>query len=146
MISAGFIVLSKDLSKILLGRASSDMWTTFKGHVETGETELDAAIRELKEESGIDISTSESLQKNMSSGIVHEYQLKNKRVKLYLLVDSDNVLDGFTFFCNSYYGNGKPEILDYKWMDIDEAEKKVFNSQKPMVSFVRTIKESRNVR
>lgn len=145
MISAGFIILNGDMSKILLGRASSGHWTTFKGHVEQGESELDAAIRELKEESGIDILTSEKLQKSISSGVVHEYNVKTKRVKLYLLIDSESVLAESKFSCRSFYEDGKPEILEYKWMDFDEASRSVFYSQKTMVDLVRTLKECKYV-
>ncbi|MEO8582094.1 MAG: NUDIX domain-containing protein [Patescibacteria group bacterium] len=50
--SAGGVVLNED-GKILIVSQKGDSWSLPKGHVETGEELLDAARREVAEESGI---------------------------------------------------------------------------------------------
>lgn len=131
-ISAGFIVVSKD-NKILIGKGSNrekNCWTVFKGTQEEGESLIDTAIRELKEESGIDINSSEGLQKSISTMPIHSYSMKKKNVHLFLLKDDDGILDDFEFKCESRIdGVGPPEILAYKWVDIDELNRYLFFSQ-----------------
>lgn len=53
--SAGLIIFRKEGSSIkyLLLHYSAGHWDFPKGHVEQGETDMDAALRELKEETGI---------------------------------------------------------------------------------------------
>ena len=50
--SAGGIVLNKE-NKILIVNQNYDSWSLPKGHVDQGETILEAAKREIYEESGI---------------------------------------------------------------------------------------------
>jgi len=131
-VSTGFIVVSKD-NKILIGKGcnrSSNCWTVFKGGVEEGESWIETAIRELKEESGIDINSSVVLQKSISTVPVHSYSMRKKDVYLYLLKDDEGILDDFDFCCDSRVeGDGPPEILAYKWVDIDELNDYLFFSQ-----------------
>ena len=102
--SAGFIVVSKT-GRILLGKAESHSppycYTAFKGGVEAGEDLLQTAIRELKEESGIDINIEERLNRNISSSPVFNYSLKHKNVYLFMLNDITGFLDDFNFNCTS---------------------------------------------
>lgn len=58
-ISAMAIVITKRKKVLLLN--SEGEWVFPKGHVEASESLVDAAIREIKEESDIDISSSECL-------------------------------------------------------------------------------------
>ena len=51
--SAGGVVIS-DLGKVLIVSQKGDSWSLPKGHVEEGEEMLDAARREVLEESGIE--------------------------------------------------------------------------------------------
>lgn len=50
--SAGGIVINES-GKILIVSQNSDSWSLPKGHLDDDETELDAAIREIREESGL---------------------------------------------------------------------------------------------
>lgn len=53
---AGAVILnSKEDSILLLFRGPLKDWTFPKGHIEDGENELDAMIREVKEETGLDV-------------------------------------------------------------------------------------------
>ena len=52
--SCGAIVINKN-NKILLVHHNAGHWDFPKGHIENGETEEQTAIREVKEETNIDI-------------------------------------------------------------------------------------------
>ena len=143
--SAGFIVVSK-IGKILLGKAESHnppfCWTIFKGGTEAGENLLQTAIRELREESGIDINIEERLNRNISPNPVFDYSLKHKNVYLFMLNDITGFLDDFKFNCTSYWGvDNKPEILDYQWVTIDDMEDYIFPSQRGLVDYLKAKKE-----
>ncbi|MCG3176137.1 MAG: hypothetical protein MOGMAGMI_01077 [Candidatus Omnitrophica bacterium] len=51
-ISAGGVVVGRD-GRILVVNQNGDSWSLPKGHLEAGESELDAARREIAEESGV---------------------------------------------------------------------------------------------
>ncbi len=53
IVSAGGIVFLND--SILLLKKRKGMWVLPKGRVEQGETTIQAAVREVKEETGIDV-------------------------------------------------------------------------------------------
>lgn len=55
--SCGCIVLDND--KVLLVKHNKGHWDFPKGHIEDGETELETAIRETKEETNIDVEINE---------------------------------------------------------------------------------------
>ncbi len=50
--SAGGIVLNND-GEVLVVNQNGDSWSLPKGHVEKGETDLECAIREIREEAGV---------------------------------------------------------------------------------------------
>lgn len=53
---AGGIILNNDRSGIaIIYRANSNDWSFPKGHIEKGESSLDACMREIKEETGLDV-------------------------------------------------------------------------------------------
>jgi len=64
MISAGIVVYKKQDGKVeyLLLRNAKGHWDFAKGKIEEGETEKDAAIRELKEEAGIEVEISDGFK------------------------------------------------------------------------------------
>ena len=56
--SCGAIVYRKyhgNLEILLIKHVNSGHWSFPKGHVEAGETEVETALREIKEETGIDV-------------------------------------------------------------------------------------------
>ena len=53
--SAGAVVIV-DHRVLLLRRSDRDEWVFPKGHLETGETPEDAAVREVREETGLEIA------------------------------------------------------------------------------------------
>lgn len=139
-ISSGFII-KNNKNEILLGKVlshnSPNQYTVFKGKVEEGETLLEAAIRELHEEAGIDINSNHRLNKYVSNSPIFSYSMKKKEVVLFLLEDIEDVLTDFEFKCSSYWGGHNPEIDEYAWIPIEEMQDKVFNSQKSMANFLK---------
>lgn len=51
--SAGGVVVNTDTGDVLLVRQPNDVWSLPKGHIEANENPLDAAKREIFEESGV---------------------------------------------------------------------------------------------
>ena len=141
LISAGFIVRSKD-GRILLGQTNKypkkQCWTVFKGQQEEGESLMATAVRELKEEAGIDILRSKELQLSHSTSPFFTFPMKDKDVVLYLLDDTEDVLKDAEFKCSSYWGPSKtPEICGYQWATYDEMESLIFPSQRGLVKYLR---------
>lgn len=76
--SCGAIVINKN-NKILLVHHNAGHWDLPKGHIENGETEEQTAIREVKEETNIDIiinnkyryTTSYSPKENVMKEVVY---------------------------------------------------------------------------
>lgn len=53
---AGGIILNNDRSRIaIIYRGNGNDWSFPKGHIEKGESPLDACTREIKEETGLDV-------------------------------------------------------------------------------------------
>jgi ADP-ribose pyrophosphatase YjhB (NUDIX family) len=69
---AGGVVWNPALGVVVVNQ-NNDSWSLPKGHVEAGETHLEAAIREIEEETGI---TKENLQFISSLGTYERSQIK----------------------------------------------------------------------
>ena len=115
-LSCGFIVVNKKNPKQILachpnGRKANVFgnYDIPKGHLENSETTLEAAIRELKEETGYEITD----EKIYDCGLFQ--YLKNKDLYVYLMfVDCDI----HELHCDSKFevrGKMVPEIIGYKW-------------------------------
>ena len=114
-ISSMAIVIAKKEKKLkVLLLNSEGEWVFPKGHVEANETELDAAIRELYEESNVKVNAQESI------GQVDEY-------KFYFSGENAvKVIKVFAFIINdereiTYYKN--EGFIDGKWVEVDYALK-----------------------
>jgi len=140
VVSSGFVVKSRD-GRFLLGKADGhkepDCWTVFKGQQEDEETLMDTAIRELKEESGIDISADHRLNKNISTNTIYSYNLRHKDVFLFMLTDKEGVLNNFEFSCSSCWKDDRPEISDYKWVTLEEMYDHIFPSQRGLIDTLK---------
>lgn len=135
IISSGFAVISNDY-KILLGKTKKHnpkgSWTVFKGQREEGETLIETAIRELQEESGIDVMNDDRLNKYTSTSPFYVFGLNDKTVHIFLLQDKENALDNYKFNCNSYFEQ-IPEISEYEWFELEDASNKVYPSQRGLI-------------
>ena len=141
IVSSGFVILNRR-EEVLLGRVDAHdppyQYTVFKGQQEKGESLLDTAIRELQEETGIDVLTEHKLNRYISTDYVFTYHMKNKDVYLYSLEDVEGVLDNFECFCSSLWGETQhPEISGYKWVKMKDLYDHLFPSQRGLVKFLQ---------
>lgn len=103
--SCGCIVLNN--GKILMIRHNEGHWDLPKGHVEDGETEVETAIREVKEETNVDVEVNEKYRYTLG------YSPK------------ENVWKEVVYFVASKKG-GKiqaqlEEVQNVEWVEISEA-------------------------
>ncbi len=93
-----------------------------KGHPLAHETPLQAAIREVKEETGVDADPVEELGE-ISYTYARKGQTVDKRVAFYLLSYRRGEL------------SGDHEIADVRWMELEEAVRSLtFSGEREMVS------------
>ena len=117
--SCGCIVINEN-NEVLLIHHNAGHWDFPKGHVEEGETEVQTAIREVKEETNIDVEVNEKYR------YVTEYSPK------------ENVMKKVIFFLAKNISNNKEaqleEVSEVKWFNIEEAiEKITYNTSKEIL-------------
>lgn len=127
--SAGFLIRSDN--KYLLCRAygGRENWGVPKGHVEEGESALDAAYRETLEETGLDLR---KFDIEVNPYIYQMYSLKKKDVIVYFAEDKSGVLIDQHLKCTTYIDRDvkKPEIDKFLWLSKKDAKKIITKSQK----------------
>lgn len=112
--SCGAIVfyIKDNLEKILLIKhANSGHWAFPKGHVETGETEIQTAIREIKEETGVDVEIDKSFRSIVT------YSPKKEVVK--------DVVYFFAIAKGYDTHRQVSEVAEVQWVDMYEAQASV---------------------
>ena len=117
--SCGCIVMN-DKKEILLIHHNAGHWDFPKGHVEEGETEVQTAIREVKEETNIDVEVNEKYRYTV------EYSPK------------EDVMKEVVFFlAKNISNNGEAqleEVSEVKWFKLDEAIQKItYNTSKEIL-------------
>lgn len=116
--SCGCIIVHENKILICRPRWDSEEWNIPKGKMNDDETSyLATAIRETKEECNIDINVNKRIE---TIGLVPYLKKKN----LYLFLVEIKTIPEIK--CNSFYKSNegfKPEMIDYKWIDIDEYDK-----------------------
>lgn len=104
--SCGCIILN-DKNEILLILQTEGHWGLPKGHVEEGEAEEQTAIREVKEETNIDVIVNTNLKYSM---VYNPKEDVEKEVVYFIAKNTSN--------------DCKPqleEVQEMKWLDIDNA-------------------------
>ena len=107
--SCGAIVfyLKGDTEQILLIKhANSGHWSFPKGHVEAGETEVETAVREIKEETGVNAVIDTRFRE------VVTYSPKKDVLK--------DVVYFFATTEDYETSNQEEEVSEIKWMDMDK--------------------------
>lgn len=104
--SCGTIIIKND--EVLVIKQQSGFCCFPKGHVENGETEVETAIRETKEETNIDVEVNENLRFEMS------------------YITDKNIDKTVVFFVakplNEELIIQEEELSDAKWVKMDEVE------------------------
>ena len=127
--SCGAIVYRKfhgNTEILLIKHVNSGHWSFPKGHVESGETEVETALREIKEETGIDVIIDSTFREIVS------YCPKKGTQKI--------VVSFLAKAKNSDYIPQREEIADIKWVEIDRAQSVLsYENDKSIVAKARTI-------
>lgn len=108
--SCGCIVINNK-NEVLLIHHNKGHWDFPKGHVENGETEIQTAIREVKEETNIDVEVNEK----------YRYTTQYS--------PEENVMKDVVYFLAKNINNNKEaqleEVSEVKWVKFEEAIEKI---------------------
>jgi predicted NUDIX family NTP pyrophosphohydrolase len=139
LVTCGIYLYDTRQQRILVCHATGSSWKQWsipKGLKSEGEQSLDAARRELKEETGIDtreINVVKILQLPTA-----KYQKQNKTLESFLLV-TDSDLGHHVFTCKSLGLNAVPEVDSWKWITFEQAETWLHESQQRNIESVRKL-------
>lgn len=126
--SSGTVVFHKGKDKVeyLLLHYQAGHWDFPKGHIEMEEGEKEAALRELKEEAGIDGNIVEGFNEKVRYFFRRQKELVSKEV-VFFVVETKN-----TQVTLSY------EHIGFKWLPYDEAVKQLtFKNAKDLLKKTR---------
>ena len=121
--SCGCIIIN-DKKEVLLVHHNKGHWDFPKGHVEDGETEIQTAIREVKEETNIDVEVDEAYRYTV------EYSPKEDVIKEVVFFLAKNI---------NYNKNAQvEEVSEVKWFKLEEAlEKITYDTSKQLLQQVK---------
>ena len=108
--SCGCIIINSKNEVLLVYEKERNFWGFPKGHVEEGETEVQTALREVKEEVNLDVKIDESVRFESE----YSFENINKTVVFYLAspINEEVIMQ-------------ESEIEEYKWCSYDEAIKMI---------------------
>ena len=110
---------------VALLRDVNNCWVIPKGHLEKNETFIEAAIREVKEETNVDITTHDFVDKVGEYKYCSNLEGTMKLIKIYLFK-----VDEFQTIVPSV----KENFVDGKWLLLREAiEKSTYQEQKSAI-------------
>ncbi len=93
------LIKGKVKSKVMMIKGRTG-WIFPKGHVEDNETEEEAAIRECKEESGVDISNAERIGKvDEYTILIDAYHMGMSREDFYKVYQTDCIRKLISVYC-----------------------------------------------
>ena len=117
-VSAGGLVISESNPSLIAlishkNRGGGLDWVIPKGHVELGENYLQTAVREIREETGIESKIVEKIGE-----ISYSFKIGPKRIKKtvhhYLLQQVGGSLNA--------YNDPTGEVMDVQWFELDRLE------------------------
>ena len=119
--SCGAVIFEND--KVLVIQQVKGHWGFPKGHVEEGETEVETAIREIKEETNLDVEIDE----------------KHRYIETYF--PKENVKKDVVFFIAKKIGGEikvqEEEVVQTEWLSPKEAiERVTYDSSKKIMNKV----------
>lgn len=122
MKTCGFLLQYKDTYLICRSTQSRNVWGIPKGKREKGESEIEAAIRELKEETNITL-TIEDIHNSYEPFLIYD---TSKKTVVVFKVELENKPDDIK--CIAYInGTETPEMDKYAWVTKQEALEMVHN-------------------
>ena len=131
--SCGAIVYRRfhgNIEILLIKHLNSGHWSFPKGHVEDGESEIETAKREIKEETSVDVIIDPTFRET----VTYSPKRDTTKVVVYFLARAKNI----NFIPQA------EEIAEVKWVDIVHANNLLtYDNDKSIVARARTaIKES----
>ncbi len=129
VITCGTYLFSTQTEKLLVCHPTHSRWNNWsipKGLMEGGEDILSVCLRELKEETGIDVNKINVISQHPLPS--RKYQKQNKSLESFLLV-TDTDFSAHKFTSNLVEGKDFPEIDKWKWIDLVTAAGMLHQSQ-----------------
>jgi dihydroneopterin triphosphate diphosphatase len=125
-VSALVLIHTKDLQVLIMERADkAGYWQSVTGSLEQGETPIQAAIREVQEETGLD-ATQYDLQDWHASNIYEIYPHWRHRYAPNVTHNTEHLF-GLELPSPIPIKLAPDEHLSYEWVDWREAAKRVFS-------------------
>jgi dATP pyrophosphohydrolase len=125
-ISALVLIHTKDLQVLIMERADkAGFWQSVTGSLEKGETPIQAAVREVQEETGLN-AIQYDLQDWQASNIYEIYPHWRHRYAPGV-IENKEYLFGLELPSNVPIKLAPNEHLRYEWVDWREAAKRVFS-------------------
>ena len=110
-VACGCIIFDKEGKVLVIHQKGGDFWGFPKGHIDEGETELETALREVKEEVGLDVNIIDIKYRYVLNYIIKEKEV-DKTTILYLASTKEDKNDTII---------QEAEVADSKWLSVDEA-------------------------
>ena len=112
---------NEEIYLLLIRHKSGGHWSFPKGHVEKGETEIETALREVKEETNVSVRLKDGFRE-----VVHYYPKPNiKKQVVYFIGDTDS----------DKVKRQEEEISEITWAPLGEAFNMVsFKNDKNLIS------------
>lgn len=134
--SCGAVIYNQNIEKYLIVKMHNGNWGFPKGHVEKNETEIETAIREIKEETDIDIKIKENFRETIKY-IPNENTIKE--VVFFL-----GIVDHEKLKINSN------EIENFKWCTYEESLKLItYKVQRDVLEkakkYIKEIEDKENI-
>jgi len=139
IITSGTYLYSTLMNRILVCHPTNSRWNNWsipKGVMEKGEEIYDVCVRELNEETGIDIDKINILASHRLP--TRKYQKQEKSLESYLII-TDTDFSDHKFISNLVEGKDFPEIDKWKWVTLEEAVKMIHQSQIENLPLIPTL-------
>ncbi len=130
IVTCGTYLYSSILKKILVCHPTRTRWNNWsipKGVMEKGESIYEVCVRELEEETGIDIRKIHVVSSQQLP--VRKYKKQEKSLESFLVI-TDTDLSNHQFTSNLVEGKDFPENDKWKWMTLEEMAGVVHETQR----------------
>lgn len=118
--SAGIIFYNKKAQKVLLAHATeTSYWGIPKGHIDPGESGIDAAIRETKEEIGFDVLADNLIDHGVN------YYIPKKDLHIFMY-DGSELPVASKCVCTAWFYKGERKVFEmdkFKWVKVSDIPK-----------------------